>query len=208
MSWCISYATSSRSRINLVTTLTETSPCADTNVAEQHGLCRALSYIIQTLSAEHAFGLRLTFPIKSALIPTKWNVGGAAADFMINVTSITRLFGIVMVTYRTGCLLDHCNNLWLSQLDVSRAGHSTFQLGALFQIPQCQLCNTLAPAFQLVRELRVPISRRGPSETFVLHVSHTDLRADVIRITILGWKYLTRSSRTILPRTLTLSMLC
>ncbi|KAN0141309.1 High-temperature-induced dauer-formation domain containing protein [Lactarius tabidus] len=51
---------------------------------EQHGLCRALSYIIQTLSAEHAFGLRLTFPVKSAHIPAKWNVGGAAADFMIN----------------------------------------------------------------------------------------------------------------------------
>ncbi|KAI0303392.1 high-temperature-induced dauer-formation protein-domain-containing protein [Multifurca ochricompacta] len=51
---------------------------------EQHGLCRALSYIIQTLSAEHAFGLRLTFPIRSSHIPTKWNVGGATADFMIN----------------------------------------------------------------------------------------------------------------------------
>jgi hypothetical protein len=55
------------------------------SVTEQHGLCRALSYIIQTLSAEHAFGLRLTFPIKSAHIPAKWNVAGAAADFMINV---------------------------------------------------------------------------------------------------------------------------
>jgi hypothetical protein len=62
---------------------------------EQHGLCRALSYIIQTLSAEHAFGLRLTFPIKSGHIPAKWNVGGVAADFMINVTSIPRFFGIV-----------------------------------------------------------------------------------------------------------------
>ncbi|KAI0003245.1 high-temperature-induced dauer-formation protein-domain-containing protein [Russula compacta] len=51
---------------------------------EQQGLCRALSYIIQTLSAEHAFGLQLTFSIKSAHIPAKWNVGGAAADFLIN----------------------------------------------------------------------------------------------------------------------------
>ena len=76
-------------------TLAETSACADTNVAEQHGLCRALSYIIQTLSAEHAFGLRLTFPIKSAHIPAKWNVGGAAADFMINVTFITKFCGTV-----------------------------------------------------------------------------------------------------------------
>ncbi|KAI0050002.1 hypothetical protein FA95DRAFT_1537035 [Auriscalpium vulgare] len=52
--------------------------------AEQHGLCRALSYIIQTLSAEPSFGFRLTFPIKPAYLPAKWNVGGAAADFVIN----------------------------------------------------------------------------------------------------------------------------
>lgn len=51
---------------------------------QQHGLCRALSYIIQTLSAETAFGLRLTFPLKASHVPAKWNVGGAAADFMIN----------------------------------------------------------------------------------------------------------------------------
>ncbi|TFY71763.1 hypothetical protein EVG20_g1254 [Dentipellis fragilis] len=51
---------------------------------QQHGLCRAISYIIQTLSAESAFGLQLTFPVKAAHLPAKWNVGGAAADFMIN----------------------------------------------------------------------------------------------------------------------------
>ncbi|KAI0060891.1 hypothetical protein BV25DRAFT_1806699 [Artomyces pyxidatus] len=51
---------------------------------QQHGLCRALSYIIQTMSAESAFGFKLTFPIKPAYLPAKWNVGGAAADFMIN----------------------------------------------------------------------------------------------------------------------------
>ncbi|KAI0318359.1 high-temperature-induced dauer-formation protein-domain-containing protein [Amylostereum chailletii] len=51
---------------------------------QQHGLCRALSYIIQTLSSESSFGLKLSFPIKPSHLPTKWNVGGAAADFMIN----------------------------------------------------------------------------------------------------------------------------
>ncbi|KAI9463392.1 high-temperature-induced dauer-formation protein-domain-containing protein [Russula earlei] len=51
---------------------------------ELHGLCRALSYIIQTLSAEPAFGLRLTFPMKSPYVLAKWNVGGSTADFMIN----------------------------------------------------------------------------------------------------------------------------
>ena len=172
MSWCIFCATSSRLRINLVTASTETSPCADTNVIEQHGLCRALSYIIQTLSAEHAFGLRLSFPIKSAHIPSKWSVGGATADFMINVRESLESTEMLVITARTGCLLDYSNNLRLSQLDVSSVGHSTFQLGTLFQIPQYQLCNTLAPAHQLVCESYIPISRRGPPEAFVLHVSH------------------------------------
>jgi len=51
---------------------------------QQHGLCRAISYIVQTLSAEASFGLRLSFPIKPSHLPARWNVGGAAADFMIN----------------------------------------------------------------------------------------------------------------------------
>jgi hypothetical protein len=52
---------------------------------EQHGLCRALSYILQTLSAEPAFGVKLSNPIK-AHIPAKWNPGGTAADFLIHVS--------------------------------------------------------------------------------------------------------------------------
>ncbi|KAJ7470526.1 high-temperature-induced dauer-formation protein-domain-containing protein [Mycena latifolia] len=49
----------------------------------QHGFCRALSYIIQTLSAEPSFGLKLTKPVK-AVLPAKWNAPGTAADFMVN----------------------------------------------------------------------------------------------------------------------------
>ncbi|KAK1222795.1 hypothetical protein PQX77_014363, partial [Marasmius sp. AFHP31] len=49
---------------------------------QQHGLCRALSYIMQTLSAEPTFGLKLSSPIK-ANIPAKWAVPGSAADFLI-----------------------------------------------------------------------------------------------------------------------------
>jgi hypothetical protein len=56
---------------------------------EQHGLCRALSYIIQTLSAESAFGNKLSSPI-NIQIPTKWVSQGAshgtAGDFMITVS--------------------------------------------------------------------------------------------------------------------------
>ncbi|KAI9453436.1 hypothetical protein F5148DRAFT_985546, partial [Russula earlei] len=39
---------------------------------------------IQTLSAWPAFGLRLTFPMKSLYVVAKWNVGGSTADFRIN----------------------------------------------------------------------------------------------------------------------------
>ncbi|KAJ6547333.1 high-temperature-induced dauer-formation protein-domain-containing protein [Mycena capillaripes] len=50
---------------------------------QQHGICRALSYIVQTLSAEPSFGTRLTKPVKAQL-PSKWNAPGTAADFFIN----------------------------------------------------------------------------------------------------------------------------
>ncbi|KAJ7135027.1 high-temperature-induced dauer-formation protein-domain-containing protein [Mycena crocata] len=49
----------------------------------QHGLCRALSYIVQTLSAEPTFGARLSKPVKARL-PAKWNAPGTATDFIIN----------------------------------------------------------------------------------------------------------------------------
>ncbi|CAL1704126.1 unnamed protein product [Somion occarium] len=49
---------------------------------EQHGLCRAISYIVQSLSAERAFGQKLASPIK-AHIPQKWAALGSAADFLI-----------------------------------------------------------------------------------------------------------------------------
>jgi hypothetical protein len=52
--------------------------------AEQHGLCRSLSYIIQTLSTEKAFAAKLNAPIM-VQIPPKWHEPGTAADFLINV---------------------------------------------------------------------------------------------------------------------------
>ncbi|KAG6376070.1 high-temperature-induced dauer-formation protein-domain-containing protein [Boletus reticuloceps] len=51
---------------------------------QQHGLCRALTYIIQTLSAEPAFGNKLSAPVKVS-IPAKWAIPGTAADFMITL---------------------------------------------------------------------------------------------------------------------------
>ncbi|CDO70695.1 hypothetical protein BN946_scf184798.g10 [Trametes cinnabarina] len=49
---------------------------------EQHGMCRVLSYMIQGLSAERAFGLKLSGPLK-AHIPQKWATTGNAGDFLV-----------------------------------------------------------------------------------------------------------------------------
>ncbi|KZT65447.1 hypothetical protein DAEQUDRAFT_752564 [Daedalea quercina L-15889] len=50
---------------------------------QQHGLCRTISYIIQSISAERVFGQKLASPIKAQL-PQKWSNLGTAADFMIH----------------------------------------------------------------------------------------------------------------------------
>ncbi|KAI0747903.1 high-temperature-induced dauer-formation protein-domain-containing protein [Daedaleopsis nitida] len=49
---------------------------------EQHGMCRVLSYLIQSLSAERAFGLKLSSPLR-AQIPQKYTAMGTAGDFMV-----------------------------------------------------------------------------------------------------------------------------
>ncbi|KAG6329974.1 hypothetical protein ID866_9117 [Astraeus odoratus] len=59
---------------------------------QQHGLCRMLSYIIQTLSAEPAFGAKLSLPVRVP-IPSKWAAPGSAADFMI-----TSIYSMVATT--------------------------------------------------------------------------------------------------------------
>ncbi|KAG9021659.1 hypothetical protein FS837_007073, partial [Tulasnella sp. UAMH 9824] len=52
---------------------------------QHHGLCRALSYIIQTLSSEPAFGTKMTLPIPSKIaIPARWATPGSTADFFIS----------------------------------------------------------------------------------------------------------------------------
>ncbi|KAF9232146.1 high-temperature-induced dauer-formation protein-domain-containing protein [Melanogaster broomeanus] len=59
---------------------------------QQHGLCRALSYVIQTLSAEPAFGNKLSSSIKVS-IPAKWASPGTAADFII-----TAIYSMIATT--------------------------------------------------------------------------------------------------------------
>ncbi|KIM23745.1 hypothetical protein M408DRAFT_249748 [Serendipita vermifera MAFF 305830] len=51
---------------------------------KSNGICRALSYMLQSLSAEPSFGTQLSHtPIRIAL-PSKWNVVGTAAEFFIS----------------------------------------------------------------------------------------------------------------------------
>ncbi|EGN94259.1 hypothetical protein SERLA73DRAFT_114402 [Serpula lacrymans var. lacrymans S7.3] len=59
---------------------------------QQHGLCRALSYIVQILSAEPAFGNKLSSPV-TVQLPAKWNAPGTAADFMV-----TAIYSIITTT--------------------------------------------------------------------------------------------------------------
>ena len=53
--------------------------------SDQHGLCRAISYIIQSLSAEPAFGIKLAEPMKAHLT-TQWNGVATGGDFLIHVS--------------------------------------------------------------------------------------------------------------------------
>ncbi|KZS98946.1 hypothetical protein SISNIDRAFT_499612 [Sistotremastrum niveocremeum HHB9708] len=48
-----------------------------------HGLTRALSYMIQSLSGESGFANKLLLPVRIQ-IPPKWTVTGTTGDFMIN----------------------------------------------------------------------------------------------------------------------------
>ena len=72
---------------------------------EQQGLCRSLSYIIQTISAEKAFAAKLNAPIK-VQVPPKWHIPGTAADFLINV----RLFEFIS-TFRLS-FFSLCTRWW------------------------------------------------------------------------------------------------
>lgn len=60
---------------------------------EQHGMCRVISYLIQTLSAERAFGLKLSSPLRAAHVPQKFSAIGTVGDFLVQVSI---LYGIAM----------------------------------------------------------------------------------------------------------------
>lgn len=100
-------------------------------ISEQHGLCRAISYIIQTLSAEESFGLKLSTPVKIQL-PTKWNSVGSVGDFIINVSGRPTLILYYCETSE-GYLRDYSNYLRKPQFLVSSINYRPLELGALLQ---------------------------------------------------------------------------
>ncbi|CAE6422281.1 unnamed protein product [Rhizoctonia solani] len=59
---------------------------------QNQGLCRALSYIIQSMSSDFALGSKLHLPVKIA-VPAKWVTPGTTGDFMI-----TSIYSIVATT--------------------------------------------------------------------------------------------------------------
>ena len=78
----------SRSKTSRVRTLSGSHHTPELTLhSEQHGLCRTISYIVQSISAERAFGQKLSSPIKAQL-PQKWSNLGTAADFMIHVRGV------------------------------------------------------------------------------------------------------------------------
>lgn len=59
--------------------------CYLPGLVESQGFCRALSYIIQSMSSEFALGAKLHLPVRIA-VPGKWAIAGTTGDFMVTVS--------------------------------------------------------------------------------------------------------------------------
>lgn len=139
--------------------------------AEQHGLCRALSYIIQTLSAEASFGAKLSAPLK-VQPPTKWTVSGTAGDFLINVRFAPQVLLILKLNRGLlGNLCDGCHHFRQSQFPVPRTYHNLVELGAILQESNCDGVIETPSIIHVLFESLVPTLGRGPSSVIVLYVS-------------------------------------
>jgi hypothetical protein len=138
-------------------------------ILEQHGLCRAISYIIQTLSAEVSFGLKLSSPVKIQL-PTKWNSVGSVGDFIINVSGRPTLI-LYCCGISEGYLRDYSNYLREPQFLVSSIDYRPLELGALLQGSQRHSIQSTCPTLWLTLESTIFTLRRGPSTPFIFYVS-------------------------------------
>jgi hypothetical protein len=56
---------------------------------ESHSICRALSYMVQAISAEPGFGAQLSVAPIRVTLPSKWNIIGTSADFFLSVSAVS-----------------------------------------------------------------------------------------------------------------------
>ncbi|CCA69579.1 hypothetical protein PIIN_03518 [Serendipita indica DSM 11827] len=52
--------------------------------SKSHGICRALSYMVQSLTADPSFGPQLSSVTIKIPVPAKWNIIGTATDFFVS----------------------------------------------------------------------------------------------------------------------------
>ena len=118
---------------------------------EQHGMCRVLSYMIQGLSAERSFGMKLSSPLKAHL-PQKWAIVGNAGDFIVQVRCLdTARLLLYIDLSATDHLFYGRNNVGKSQLTISRARHCSVQLCSILQELERDLFCTPLAALQRIR---------------------------------------------------------
>lgn len=128
---------------------------------EHHGLCRALSYIMQSLSAEPRFGQRMQSLMPQRIpIPQKWVALGTAADFFVSVCphnlkpcTCTLLIKLPVHLLHSG------NHIWCPQLTIPRTHHCSRQCGSLSEKPGCQVVEPTRPS--LLRFLKPHLPPRG-----------------------------------------------
>lgn len=125
---------------------------------EQHGLCRALSYIIQTLSAEPIFGPWLIMPIKAQL-PLKWNTSGTAGDFMINVCESELCSRSIAFQRLAGSVCHRGYDFRKFELSLSCTYNLLSELCAVSQESHCDLVYAPYSAFYILFGASFPSGR-------------------------------------------------
>lgn len=105
-----------------------------------------ISYVIQGLSAESAFGSKLNSPLKMTL-PQKWNNVGTAGDFMIQVWVLC-LEHRHSLNISIGDLFDGGDHVRHVDFIISCAHYRAVQLSSVSQASQFNIINSIAPAIQ------------------------------------------------------------
>ena len=130
-------------------------------------MCRVLSYLIQSLSAERAFGQKLSSPIR-AQIPQKYTTMGTAGDFMIQVCPMVAYRALLLISVLVN-ILHGCDDIWYPELAIPCPHHRPIELCSLLQEHQRDLLRPHAPALHSLLEPLIPPFRRRPPSFALLH---------------------------------------